>query len=164
MNRSVPEQAPIWWEDFIAGETVEMGSHTFTSEEIIAFARQYDPQPFHIDPDAARASFFGGLVASGWHTCAIAMRLMCESYVNRTASMGSPGVDNIRWLNPVRPGDTITYRRTVLELRASKSRPNAGLMKSRWDAVNQRGEVVLTMEGWGMLGRKPGEQLPGDDF
>lgn len=148
-------QPPLWWEDFKVGEIVEMGRHTFNAPDIIEFARQFDPQPFHTDPAAARDSFYGGLIASGWHTCAVGMRLMCETYVNRTVSMGSPGVDNIRWLKPVRPGDTLTYRRHVLEARASRSRPDAGLVKSRWDAVNQNGEVVLTMEGWGMFGRRP---------
>jgi len=146
---------PLWWEDFRVGETVELGRHTFTDAEIIDFARQFDPQPFHTDPEAARGSIYGGLIASGWHTCAVGMRLMCESYINRTVSMGSPGVDNVRWLRPVRPGDTITYRRTVIEARPSSSRPEAGLLRSRWDALNQDGEVVMTMEGWGMLGRRP---------
>jgi len=146
----------IWWEDFKAGETVEMGRHTFTEQEIIDFARQYDPQPFHIDPDAAGQGFFGGLIASGWHTCAIGMRLMVESYITRTRSLGSPGLDSVRWLKPVRPGDTLTYTRTALEVRPSASRADVGLVKSRWEAVNQRGELVLTMEGWGMFGRRPG--------
>jgi len=145
----------LYWEDFKVGETVEMGRHTFGAEEIIAFARQFDPQPFHTDPEAAKDSFYGGLIASGWHTCSVAMRFMCENYVNRTVSLGSPGVDHIRWQKPVRPGDTLSFRRQVLEARASQSRPNAGLVKSRWEAVNQDGETVLSMEGWGMFGRRP---------
>jgi acyl dehydratase len=145
----------LYWEDFKVGETVEMGSHRFTAQEIIEFGRQFDPQPFHIDPEAARASFYGELIASGWHTCSIAMRLMCDSYVNRTRSMGSPGVDNIRWLAPVKTGDTLTYRRTVLEARASRSRPDAGLMRTQWEAVNQDGVRVLSMGGWSMIGRRP---------
>jgi acyl dehydratase len=149
-----PSQATLWWEDFSVGDSTEMGRHTFTEEEIVAFARQFDPQPFHIDPEAAKASIYGGLIASGWHTCSVGMRMMCETYINRSISMGSPGVDNIRWLKPVRPGDTLVYSRTVLEARPSRSRPDAGLVKSRWEAVNQRGEQVLTMEGWGMLARK----------
>jgi acyl dehydratase len=146
---------PMYWEDFVVGETAELGKHTFSAEEIVEFARKYDPQPFHIDPDAAAAGFFGGLIASGWHTCAVAMRILCESYINRSISLGSPGVDQIRWLKPVRPGDTLTYRRVVLESRASGSRANAGLVKSRTEAVNQRGELVLSMEAWGMFGRRP---------
>jgi acyl dehydratase len=145
----------LYWEDFKVGETVEMGSHRFSAQEIVEFGRQFDPQPFHVDPEAARESFYGELIASGWHTCSIAMRLMCDSYVNRTRSMGSPGVDNIRWLAPVKTGDTLTYRRTVLEARASRSRPDAGLMRTQWEAVNQDGVRVLSMEGWSMIGRRP---------
>jgi len=145
----------LYWEDFEIGGAVEMGSHTFTADEIVAYARQFDPQPFHIDPEAAKRSVFGGLIASGWHTCAVGMRLMCDDYINRSISMGAPGVDSIRWPNPVRAGDTITYRRVPLEKRASNSRPEMGLLKTRWEAVNQRGETVLAMEGWGMFGRRP---------
>ena len=145
----------LYWEDFKVGETVEMGSHRFSAQEIIEFGRQFDPQPFHVDPEAARESFYGELIASGWHTCSIAMRLMCDSYINRTRSLGSPGVDNIRWLAPVKAGDTLTFRRTVLEARASRSRPDAGLMRTRWEALNQDGVRVLSMEGWSMIGRRP---------
>jgi acyl dehydratase len=145
----------LYWEDFPAGETVEMGSHVFTEEEIIAFAKQFDPQPFHVDPAAAKNSFFKGLIASGWHTCSVAMRLMVDKYVGRSASLGSPGLDNIRWLAPVRAGDTISYRRTTTAVRPSDSKPGVGLVHSRWEASNQRGELVMTMEGWGMFGRRP---------
>jgi acyl dehydratase len=148
----------IYWEDFRVGDTLEMGTHTFSEAEIIAFGRQFDPQPFHIDPEAAKKSLFGGLIASGWHTCAIGMRLMCERYLNDAASLGSPGVDNIRWLAPVRPGDTLAFRRTVLEARGSTTRPDMGLVKNRWEASNQHGELVLAMEGWSMLGRRPAER------
>lgn len=144
----------LYWEDLQQGGTLEIGSHTFTEEEIVAFARQFDPQPFHIDPEAAKKSFFKGLIASGWHTCAIAMRLMVDKYVNRSASLGSPGLDNIRWLAPVRAGDTITYRRVITAARASESKPEIGLLQSRWEATNQRGETVMTMEGWGMFRRR----------
>jgi acyl dehydratase len=143
-----------YWEDFELGERAELGRHTFSAEEIIAFGRQYDPQPFHIDADKARGSAFGGLIASGWQTCAVGMRLMVDAYISQTVSLGSPGIDNIRWLKPVRPGDTISYSRVVLESRASTTRKGVGLVKHRWEAVNQRGELVLTMEGWGMFGRK----------
>ena len=145
----------LYWEDFPVGDTMQMGSHTFTETEIIDFARQFDPQPFHIDPDAAKNSFFKGLVASGWHTCAIAMRLMVDKYVSRSASLGSPGLDNIRWLAPVRAGDTISYRRTTTAARPSESKPGIGLLHSRWEATNQHGEMVMTMEGWGMFRRRP---------
>lgn len=151
---ALPE-GTLYWEDFTVGGTMEMGRHTFTEAEIIDFARQFDPQPFHVDPAAAKASFFGGLIASGWHTCAIAMRLMVDRYVGRSASLGSPGLDNIRWLAPVRAGDTLTYRRTTTDARPSASKPGIGLVHSRWEAVNQDGKLVMTMEGWGMFRRRP---------
>ncbi len=133
---------------------MEMGRHTFLEEEILAFGREFDPQPFHTDPAKAAETVFGGLIASGWHTCAVGMRLMVESYLARTASLGSPGLDSIRWLKPVRPGDTLVYSRTVIESRASASRKGVGLVKHRWEALNQAGERVFTMEGWGLFGRK----------
>ena len=148
----------LYWEDLQNEGTVEIGSHTFIEEEIIAFARQFDPQPFHVDPEAAKKSFFKGLIASGWHTCSVGMRLMVDKYVNRSASLGSPGVDNIRWLAPVRAGDTITYRRVIMAARPSESKPEVGLLQSRSEAVNQRGEMVMTMEGWAMFRRRhPGK-------
>lgn len=143
------------WEDFEVGARQEMGRHTFTEDEIVAFARQFDPQPFHTDAQAAQHSFFGGLVASGWHTCAVAMRLMCDSYLNNSRSLGAPGVDNIRFHKPVRPGDTLIFRRTVLASRLSASRKGVGLVKQRWEALNEQGELVLSMEGWNMFGRRP---------
>jgi acyl dehydratase len=144
----------IWWEDFRVGDTMEMGRHTFREEEILAFGREFDPQPFHADPAKAGETVFGGVIASGWHTCAVGMRLMVDSYLGRTVSLGSPGIDSIRWLKPVRPGDTLVYSRTVIESRASASRKGVGLVKHRWEAVNQAGERVFTMEGWGLFGRK----------
>ena len=142
------------WEDFKVGDSMELGRHTFTEEEMLDFGRRFDPQPFHADPAAAKESFFGGLIASGWLTCAIGMRLMVDNYLGRSRSLGSPGVENIRWLKPVRAGDTLTYRRIVLESRASATRKDMGLVKHRWEAVNQDGSLVFTMEGWGMFGRK----------
>jgi acyl dehydratase len=144
----------IWWEDFEVGGRTAMGRHTFSEEEILEFGRRFDPQPFHTDPDAAKESAFGGLVASGWHTCSVAMRLMVESVLNKTRSLGSPGVENVRWLKPVRPGDTLEYSWIILESRPA-SRKGVGLVKSRWEASNQHGELVFTMEGWGMFGRRP---------
>jgi acyl dehydratase len=149
--------AKLYWEDFRVGDVLAMGSHTFSEGEIIAFAEQYDPQPFHIDPVAAKESSFKGLIASGWHTVAIAMRLSVQSYLTRAASLGSPGVDSVRWLAPVRPGDTVSYRRVVLESRASSSKPALGLVRSRVEALNQDGQIIMTFEGWGMFGRRPAE-------
>lgn len=141
----------IHFEDFVVGETHEMGRRLVDRDEVVAFATAFDPQPFHVDEAAAQASFFGGLIASGWHTCAMVMRMMCDDYLLDAASLGSPGVDNIRWLKPVRPGDTIRAVRTVLEARVSKSKPGMGLVKSRWEVFNQHDEPVMTMEGMGMF-------------
>ena len=147
-------QPEIYWEDFKVGDTELMGEKLVDKAEVIAFATAYDPQPFHIDEEAARRSFFGGLIASGWHTCGMVMRMMCDSYLNKSASLGSPGVDNVRWLKPVRPGDTIRATRQVLETRASSSKPDIGIVKSRWDVHNQKGKLVMTMEGIGMFRRR----------
>ena len=144
----------LYWEDFRVGDTAPIGERTVERDEVIAFARAYDPQPFHIDEAAAEQSMFKGLIASGWHTVAMTMRMMCDAYLNRSASLGSPGVDNVRWLKPVRPGDTLKGRRVVLETRASQSRPEMGVVKMRWEVFNQHGELVMTMEGYGMFGRR----------
>jgi acyl dehydratase len=147
----------LYFEDFKVGETSEMGRRVVQRDEVIAFARDFDPQPFHIDEEAARASMFGGLIASGWHTVSMVMRMMCDSYLLQSASLGSPGVDHVKWLKPVRPGDTIRAVRTVLEARVSKSKPDVGIVKTRWDVFNQADEPVMTMEGYGMFRvRHPG--------
>ena len=143
------------WEDFQVGPPVELGRHTVTRDEIVDFAKRYDPQPFHVDEEAAAHSFYGGLIASGWHTCAIAMRLMCDSYLLDSASMGSPGVENLRWLRPVRPDDTLRVMRTVLETRTSASRPEMGIVKFLWEVFNQSSEIVMSMEGYGLFRRRP---------
>ena len=148
-----------YWEDFKVGDVGPIGERVVTKEEVIAFAKAFDPQPFHIDEEAAKQSVFGGLIASGWHTVGMVMRMMVDSYLNDSASLGSPGVDNVRWLKPVRPGDTIRAWRKVLETRASKSRPDMGMVKTLWEVLNQDGELVMTMEGYGMFQRRePGSQ------
>jgi acyl dehydratase len=145
-----------YFEDFRVGEVLSLGSRTVSEEEIIAFARAFDPQPFHTDPERAKASVFGGLVASGWHTVALYMRLLVDGFIAHIAvSQGSPGVDKIEWLKPVRPGDTLTGRLTILELIPSKSRPERGTIRSRGEMVNQKGEVVMTLAGIGFFGRRP---------
>lgn len=147
-----------YWEDFKVGERLVLGTKTFGEEEIIQFAREFDPQPFHIDKTKAKESFFGGIIASGWHTCSVAMRMMCDAYLNESASIGSPGVDNVRWYKPVRPGDTLRCERVILESRASESKPNIGIVKSRWEGFNQHSELVMSMEGISMfLRRTPGQ-------
>jgi len=151
-------QHTMFWEDFRVGDSAPMGEVVVDRDEVIAFASKYDPQPFHIDEAAAKASMYGGLIASGWHTVALVMRMMVDSYLSKAASLGSPGVDNVRWLKPVRPGDRIRGQRTVLESRASGSRPNMGVVKTRWEVYNQNDELVMTMEGYGMFERRgPGE-------
>jgi acyl dehydratase len=145
-----------YFEDFRVGEVLALGSRTVSEAEIIAFARQFDPQPFHTDPEQAEASVFGGLIASGWHTVALYMRLLCDGFIATVAvSLGSPGVDKIEWLKPVRPGDTLTGRVTILELIPSKSRPDRGTIRSLGELLNQQGEVVMTLRGLGFFGRRP---------
>jgi acyl dehydratase len=145
----------LYFEDFPPGDVRESGARTVTREEMLAFAREFDPQPFHIDEAAARQTIYGGLIASGWHTIAIYMRLMWDSYLKDTASLGSPGVDEVRWLTPVRPGDTLRARFTVVDAVPSRSKPDRGIVRSLSEVFNQRGEVVMTLRGLGMFGRRP---------
>ena len=147
----------IYWEDLPTGTVMDLGSYEVTKEEILEFARKYDPQPFHVDEEAAKDSIFGGLIASGWHTCSMMMRLLVDGLLRRAASLGSPGVDQVRWLKPVRPGDTLEAKMEVVESRASKSKPDRGLIRSRWEVRNQDGELVMTMEGMGMYRRRSSE-------
>jgi acyl dehydratase len=143
-----------YFEDFEIGEIIEIGSKKVTKEEIITFARAFDPQPFHISEAKANDSIFGGLVASGWHTCAVFMRLYVDNFLTKTISLGSPGVDNIRWLKPVFPNDTISGRITVLETQSSHNRPNVGILKIKSEMFNQNGEVVMRIEGTGFFGKR----------
>lgn len=145
-----------YFDDFEPGDVIELGSRSITPEEIIAFAREFDPQPFHLDQEAGRRSIYGGLLASGWHTGALMMRLLCDGFLTDTVSLGSPGVDELRWLKPVRPGDTLSGRLTVLERIPSRSKPDRGIIRSLIEMRNQRGEVVMTVRGLSLLGRRPG--------
>ncbi|EYS92995.1 dehydratase [Cupriavidus sp. UYMSc13B] len=145
----------LYFEDFEVGSRRELGSYLVTEEEILAFARQYDPQPFHIDKEAAAKSIYGGVISSGWMTCSIMMRLLVLSTTGKSASMGSPGVDEIRWLKPVYAGDTLTVVLNVLDTRPSQSKPDRGVVHTQWEATNQRGELVCTVKGMGMYGRRP---------
>ena len=143
-----------YWEDMQVGQVRELGHATLTREEIINFANQFDPQPFHLDEEAARQSVFGGLCASGWHTCSLAMRLMVTNFLCHTSSMGSPGLENIRWLKPVFPGDTLRLQSSVLETRPMGKRPDIGMTRNLWEMFNQHNDKVLHMEGWGMFKRR----------
>lgn len=146
---------PLYLEDFTPGDTHEFpGRYTFTRDAIVGFAREYDPQPFHVDEEAASRSIYGGLIASGWQTVWVTFRLAVDGLIGRVASMGSPGVDEIRWLAPVRPGDTVRVRAEVLEVRPSRSKPDRGLVRVRYETSNQRDELVLTMVGMGIFGRR----------
>jgi acyl dehydratase len=148
---------PKWYfEDFEVGKTIEVGSRTVTEDEIIAFATQFDPQPFHVDRDAAARSMYGGIIASGWHTCGLMMRMMVDGYLRDAAGLGSPGVDEVRWLKPVRAGDTLTVSTTVVKSHPSKSKPDRGVVHTVWQAKNQHGELVATIKGMGMFLRRPG--------
>ena len=144
-----------YFEDYRAGEVLEIGDHLVTREEIVAFAGRYDPQAFHLDDAAARDSIYGGLIASGWMTCSVLMRMLVDHVISPVASMGSPGVDELRWLRPVRPGDRLRARVTVLETRRSRSRPDRGIVRLHQEALNQDGEVVLSMRGMGLYKCRP---------
>jgi acyl dehydratase len=138
-------QMGVSYEDLEVGSTVEVGKHTFTREEIIRFAEEFDPQPFHIDTAAAAASPFGGLIASGWHTCSVFMGMLVRTALAGSTSMGSPGVDEIRWLKPVRAGDTIRMMNSILDKRVSASRPDRGIVSTQWEGINQDGETVIVV-------------------
>jgi acyl dehydratase len=144
-----------YFEDFPVGEIMERGPYVVSREEIIAFARQFDPQPFHIDDAAASQSIYGGVIASGWHTAAICHKLLVEGLLGQAASMGSPGLDELRWKKPVRPGDSLSLRIEVIEARPSASKPDRGSLKMRLDAVNQHGEVVMTEVANAIFARRP---------
>ncbi len=144
-----------YWEDFKVGEVIELGSCAITEAEVLAFARKYDPQPFHVDPEAARRSIFGGLIASGWHTCALLMRLSVDAARrDGAAATGSPGLDSCRWLKPVRPGDVLTGRTEVLETWPSRSKP-IGFIRRRNELINQHGDVAVAVVGITMYERRP---------
>jgi acyl dehydratase len=144
----------LYFEDFSAGQTFQLGAHEFTADNIVAFAREYDPQPMHVDPERARLGPYGGLIASGWHTAGVYMRLLVDGLIGKTESLGSPGLDSLRWLRPVRPGDVLSARITILETRASESRPERGIVRSRGEMVNQDGEIVMSVEAVNFYGRR----------
>lgn len=159
----MPEHdALLHFEDFAPGEVIELGTFpALTEDDIISFARQWDPQPFHVDPEAAQQTMWGGIIASGWHTGAIAMRLLVDGLLSRCATQGSPGVDHVRFRVPVRPGDVLSGRHTILETSPSASRPRMGKIRALTELVNQRGETVVTMDGVGFYDRRqvPPESL-----
>ena len=143
-----------YWEDLEPGLVRDMGTVTLSAEEIKEFAQQFDPQPFHIDETAGRRSIYGNLCASGWHTCSLAMRLTVDNFLNESSSMGSPGLETLRWLKPVYPGDTLRLQYSITESRPLRKRTNMGLVRGVWEMFNQNGEKVLHMEGYGMFRRR----------
>ena len=145
----------LYFEDFPVGDVRESPPYTITREEMVEFARRYDPQPFHLDDEAAGRTIYGGLIGSGWLTVAVMMRLLWETWLKDVVSLGSPGADEIRWLRPVRPGDTLRARFTIVEALPSRSKPDRGVLRTFTEVLNQDGDVVMTVNGLGMFGRRP---------
>jgi acyl dehydratase len=146
-NVTGDSQPPVrYFEDYVPGLAVDCGTFTIGEAEIIAFAKEYDPQPFHVDPAAAAAGPVGGLIASGWQTASLTMRLLVEHFISGETALGAAGVDEIRWPRPVRPGDTLRVRATVLDARRSRSKPDRGIVRSMTEIANQNGEIVMTMK------------------
>lgn len=144
----------LYFEDFKPGAVNEYGPRLVSREEIIAFAAEFDPQPMHLDEEAGRASMLGGLAASGWHTCCLMMRLAADGFILNSASMGAPGVDEVRWLAPLRPGRQIILRTTVKDTRASSSRPQMGFVKMLFEVIDDAGVTVMTLDSSLIMGRR----------
>ena len=146
--------APIddrYFEDYVDGAVHDFGSIPVQESEVVDFAKRFDPQPFHMNPELAKHSIYGGLIASGWHSASLMMRLFVEHYLSHVASLGSPGVDELRWLKPVRPGDVLSLRVTVSETSRSRSKPDRGIVNSYVETLNQNGEIVMTMKALNFL-------------
>lgn len=144
-----------WFEDYVVGTMAEHGTVVVDEAELLDFGRRFDPQPFHVDAEAAARGPFGGLIASGWHTCALMMRLFAQEYLSEASSLGSPGVDELRWLRPVRPGDRLTLRTTVEEARRSRTKPDRGLVRTRVELREDDGGVVLSLTAMNLILARP---------
>jgi len=144
----------LHWEDFQPGQVTEIGPRLITREEIVAFAAEFDPQPMHLDEEAASASMLGGLAASGWHTCCIVMRMISDGMLDRTSFMGAPGIEEVRWLAPLRPGESIRLRVSVVETRASRSRPDMGFVKFHYQVFGAGDRLLMTLTVIPMFGRR----------
>lgn len=142
------------WEDFRPGSVAIYGPRRVTREEIVAFAAEFDPQPMHLDETAAAATLLGGLAASGWHSCCLLMRIIADGFINDSSSMGAPGVDEVRWLKPLRPGSQVRVRMTVLETRASNSRPGIGFVKCLFEMLDEQDTVLTTLTSSLMIRRR----------
>ena len=144
-----------YFEDYAEGDVHRFGSIAVEADEIVAFAKRFDPQIFHTDPEAAKRTPFGGLIASGWHTAGLMMRLYFEHYLTHVASLGSPGLDELRWLKPVRPGDTLSVQVTVLKATPSRSKPDRGAVTSLVEVFNQTDATVMTLKCVNIIARRP---------
>jgi len=144
-----------YFEDYAEGAVFTVGTMRVSEAEIVDFARKYDPQPMHTDPEAAARGYFGGLIASGWHTGAMMMRLFADNFLSPASSIASPGLDELRWLKPVRPGDVLSLRVTILEARRSRSRPDRGVVRSFVEVLNQAGEAVMTLRPISLIRCRP---------
>jgi acyl dehydratase len=144
-----------YFEDYPVGAVFTAGATLVSADDIIDFARRYDPQAMHTDPEVAATGPFGGLIASGWHTGALMMRLFADNFLSPASSVASPGLDELRWLKPVRPGDVLSLRVTILDARPSRSRPGDGVVRSRVEVLNQRDEVVMSLKPISLIRRRP---------
>jgi acyl dehydratase len=151
----------LHWEDFSPGQVTDCGSRLISRAEIVAFAAEYDPQPMHLDEHAASATLLGGLVASGWHSCCVLMRMLSDSILSEATFMGAPGVEEVKWLAPVRPGERIKARATVLETRPSRSRPDVGFVKFRFELIGASEQPVMTLVVSPMFGRRSANATSG---
>jgi acyl dehydratase len=154
LSRVKPSVPQLYWEDFTKGRVFEHGPRRVPRDEMIGFAAEFDPQPMHLDEAAARDTMLGGLAASGWYACCIMMRMCVDAFVGRSSSMGAPGVDEVKWLLPIRPDDELHLRATVAEARASKSRPDMGIVRFDFEVFNGSRARVMTLTTSLMLGRR----------
>lgn len=143
-----------YFEDLTLGRRFECAPRSLSRDEIVAFASEYDPQPFHLDEQAAKDTFFGALVASGWHTASLTMRALADRFLLDSSGIGSPGIEELKWIRPVRVGDTLTATAEVIERKESRSKPDMGLVRFRTDVANQNGETVMSQTNWIMFGRR----------
>jgi acyl dehydratase len=146
--------AKFYWEDFQPGAVAVYGPRLVTREEIVAFAAEFDPQPMHLDEMAARETMLGGLGASGWHMCCLFMRVIADGFILNSSSMGAPGIEEVRWLKPLRPGTQVRVRAKVLETRPSRSRPDMGLVKLTYDMLDEADEILMQLTNIQMFGRR----------
>jgi acyl dehydratase len=144
-----------YFEDYQPGSVYEYGYRSVSADELLDFAQQFDPQPMHVDPEFAQAGPFGGLIASGWHTAGLMMRMLADHYLSQVAGLASPGVDELRWPTPVRAGDRLRLRTTIVEARASRSKPDRGVIRTKAELLNQDDAVVLSLVAVNLVKTRP---------